>query len=70
MPRTLLDLVDHLTERLHEVQRALISETSVNLSRDYARLRLEINAFRAEAGLGPSPVEPRWDGEEDTHAAG
>ncbi len=61
----LLSLVDRLTVRLHHVQRAWISETSGNLSRDYAALRREINALRAEAGLGPSPLEPRWDGEEE-----
>lgn len=56
--------VDRLTVALHEIRRALVCETSVNISRDLHQLRLQLDAERQALGLGPSPVEKRWDGEE------
>ena len=57
-------LVDRVTVAYHRAQRRVIGEFSGTLSRDYRALRAEVDAMRAEAGLGPSPVEMAWDGEE------
>lgn len=60
----LLQLVDSLTVQLHEARRSNIRERSGNIARDLIALRSEIDAVRAGAGLGPSPVLSLWDGEE------
>ena len=58
------DLVDRLTVRVHEAERRMIFEFSGNISCSLRKLRQEINALRAEAGLGPSPVEMSYPDEE------
>lgn len=61
----LRNLVNKLTIELHEVRRNVIEDYSDNISRDLAALRVKINADRAEALLGPSPVEPIYPGQEE-----
>jgi hypothetical protein len=60
----LLQLIDELTVQLHEARRKVIDEWSGTIAKDLKALRAEIDAIRFRAGLGPSPVEPRWDDEE------
>lgn len=57
-------LVDTLTVQLHESRRSNIRERSGHIARDLAALRVEINALRFSAGLGPSPVLSLYDTEE------
>lgn len=59
------DLVDRLSVLYHEAQRKVIYERSGSISADLAVLRSYVNDVRAQAGLGPSPVQPIYEGEED-----
>lgn len=61
----LLALVDELTVELHKVRVSLIHEFSGDWNKDLRKVREEINAIRARAGLGPSPVEPTYPEEEE-----
>ena len=57
-------MIDELTVKYHKAQRAVISEWSGDMTRDYAALRREVNAYRKAAELPPSPVEPSYPEEE------
>lgn len=63
-PDELLRLVDSLTAQLHQAQRLNIVAHSGHIGRDLAALRVEVNAVRFSAGLGPSPVQPVYPDEE------
>lgn len=65
---TLLELVDKLSQELHEAKRRRVYEWSGSIAGDLRTLREEINAIRQQAGLEPSPLEPTWEGEEDANS--
>ena len=61
----LVALVDRLSVLYHQAGRVRVHEFSGTISRDLAQIRREVDAMRAEAGLGPSPIEPTYPEEED-----
>lgn len=66
----LITLMDTLSIRLHQAGRRVIYEHSLSIATDLMEMRREINEMRQRAGLGESPVEPMWDGEEDPNMRG
>lgn len=65
MARSLLELVDQLSQDLHLARRRVLYEWSGDFTRDLQRLRQEVDALRQEAGLPPSPITPSYPEEEE-----
>lgn len=58
-------LIDELTINLHKLERSVIEDHTDDIARDFKKIRAEVNAIRAKAGLLPSPVQENYPGEED-----